>query len=162
MHAFIAYLKYTWTAKGRHGTHSPFVYDLVDHVLLDKGPLKKQYNINCAGLELKYENLLCRIAAHYNYEDIICLPGIVNNQVDMLVINGEPGAWSALFDENLRLLKNESLVVVGGIHKTAAHSSSWKKLIAHNHVRMSIDLYGIGLLLFKKEFKELQHFVLKY
>ncbi len=162
MHAFIAYLKYTLKAKGRHGTHSPFVYDLVDHVLLDKGPLEKQFSVNCPSLELKYENLLCRIASHYNYQHIVCLPGSVNKPVDMLVINAEPATWLMLLEENMHLLKNDSMVVIGGIHKTAAHSSNWKKLTAHNHVRMSIDLYGIGLLLFKQEFKEKQHFVLKY
>ena len=162
LHAFIAYLKYTWKAKGRHGTHSPFVYDLVDHVLLDKGPLKKQYNIHCPGLELKYENLLCRIAAYYNYDNIVCLPGPINNQPSMFLINTEPGTWLNLLAENIQLLQNDSMIVVSDIHKTTAHSSAWRKLATYNHVRMSIDLFGIGVLLFKQEFKERQHFTLKY
>jgi len=164
LHALIAYLKYTRKAKGRHGTHSPFVYDLVDNVLLDKDPIKKEYFIKCPSLELKYENLLSRIAAYYNYKEIVTLPGTnaIINRPDMLLINSEPNTWLNLPDEYAPLLKNESVIVITGIHKTAAHTGAWKKLAANDKVSMSIDLYGIGLLLFKEEFKEKQHFVLKY
>lgn len=34
----LEYIKYRWKAKGRHGTHSPFVYDFVDHCLSIKIP----------------------------------------------------------------------------------------------------------------------------
>ena len=164
LHAFIEYIKYTWKAKGRHGTHSPFVYELADHVLLDKGPIKKEYFIKCPSVELKYENLLSRIAAYYNYKEIITLPGTneISKHADMLLISSEPSTWLNLPNEYAHLLKNESAVVITGIHKNAAHSAAWKKLTTNDKVRMSIDLYGIGLLLFRKEFKEKQHFVLKY
>jgi hypothetical protein len=164
LHAFIEYLKYNWKAKGRHGTHSPFVYDLIDHVLLDKSPLKKQYLVKCPGLDLKYENLLCRIAAYYNYRDIVSLAATntIRCKADMLLINSDPSTWAAILNEHRDLLENESVAVITGIHETAAHSTAWEKFTADTNVRMSIDLYGIGLLFFKEEFKEKQHFVLKY
>lgn len=31
MNSVLEYIKYRWNAKGRHGTHSPFIYDLVDN-----------------------------------------------------------------------------------------------------------------------------------
>jgi len=35
-------------------------------------------------------------------------------------------------------------------------------MCANEEVRMSIDLYGTGLLFFKQSFKEKQHFVLQH
>jgi len=163
LHSFIEYLKYKWKAKSRHGVHSPFVYDLIDHVLLDKGYIKKEDVIKCPAVALKYENLICRIAVYYNYRDIVQIPVVAESKtVDMLLINGKPNEWPTLLNEHLHLLKNESVVVITNIHNTTAHSTAWKKIIAHDNVRMSIDLYEIGLLFFKEEFKEKQHFVLKY
>ena len=165
IHSFIEYLKYTWKAKGRHGTHSPFVYDFVEHVLLDKDYVKKEYLVKCPWLALKYENLICRIRAYYNYNEVLCLPAVnkSNIAIDMLLLDeASPGQWVNSLDEYLPLLKNNSVVVVSGIHQNPVNSKLWKALVAHSRVRLSMDLYGIGLLFFKEEFKEKQHFTLKY
>ena len=37
----VEYIKYLWNAKGRHGTHSPFIYEFVDKCL----SIKKEKNI---------------------------------------------------------------------------------------------------------------------
>ncbi len=167
LHAFAEYLKYKWRAKNRHGIHSPFVYDLIDHVLLDKGGIAAASIIKSPGLALAYENLVSRIAAYYHYKRIVVLPVAdeqpMPQQADLILL-GEvaPAQWLQLMDKYCEVLTNDGAVIVSHIHKTKEHSLAWKKICAHNNVRMSIDLYGIGLLFFKKEFKEQQHFILKY
>ena len=164
LHNFIAYLEYSWKAKGRHGTHSPFVYDFVEHVLLDKELLNKEHLIVCQWLPLKYENLICRIATYYNYKKVLYLPSSADSKdVDILLLpEKEPAKWLALLGEQLHMLHKNGIVILSGIHKTSAHSKAWYSIIKQPQVRMSIDLFGIGLLLFREEFKEKQHFVLKY
>ncbi|OJW82133.1 MAG: hypothetical protein BGO69_16185 [Bacteroidetes bacterium 46-16] len=54
-----------------------------------------------------------------------------------------------------------SILLVPGIHKSPLHTQYWNELVADKKVRLSIDLYQAGLLLFKDEFKEKQHFILK-
>jgi hypothetical protein len=167
LHAFIEYLKYNRKAKGRHGTHSPFVYDLIEHVLRNKELIDKTYIVAYPSLALRYENLISRIAAYYGYRNILYLPSendhIINAHADMLLLSdAQPLQWLNLLDKYVYLLYNKSAVAAIGIHKTAEHIKQWQKLCTHSKVRMSIDVYGIGLLFFREEFKEPQHFILKY
>ena len=167
IHAITQYLEYTWKAKSRHGVHSPFVYDFIEGVLLDTGPIERKFIVENPGLALRFENIISRMAAYYNYRNILHLPlkndNGQNGVIDMLLLNGEePRQWYNEFNKYFSLLKNGSVVVIAGIHKTAGHTAAWNILYKHPEVRMSIDLYGIGLLFFREEFKVAQHFILKY
>ena len=166
LHTFWEYLKYKWKAKGRHGTHSPFVYDFVEQVALNKHVIDKQYIIDDLNLPLRYENLISRMAAHYDYNNIMLVPmkndRATTNRADVLIFDdAEPLLWTNLLKEHKPILNNNGAVVVINIHKSAIHTFGWQQLRNSNSVRMSMDLYSIGILFFKEEFKIQQHFILK-
>ncbi|MFI5196851.1 MAG: hypothetical protein ACHQD8_07155 [Chitinophagales bacterium] len=167
LYSLVTYLKYRWKAKGRHGIHSPFVYDLIEQVLLNKGLINKAYIVDYPSLALQYENLISRIAAHYKYREMLHLPpgneAIIKPHADMLLLNeAHPLQWLSLMNKYFYLIENDSAVLAVDIHKTPEHTKGWLQLCTAPNVRMSIDLYGVGVLFFKKEFKEKQHFILKY
>jgi hypothetical protein len=166
LYSIIQYLKYRWRAKGRHGTHSPFVYDFIEKILHDTEIIERKYIVEYRELPLRFENIISRIAAYNKYSSVVHLPpeeDAKSTGTDLLLLKDTmPGDWPRWFDKYFDLLKNESTIAVAGIHKTREHGMMWKKLRTDERVRMSIDLYGIGLLFFRKEFKVKQDFILKY
>lgn len=124
-HTFIEYLKYRLKAKGRHGTHSPFVYAFVDQVLMDKSPVP---------FKEKLEAYFSDCSIIYSKDPRHMLP-VKNSQV---------------------------IILVEGIHQSPEYTAIWKELCNDARVKMSIDISAYGMLLFFDEFKEKQHFVLKY
>ncbi len=159
LYSLIAYLKYRRTAKGRHGTHSPFVYALVDEVLLAKGSNNPTgiFAPGKAGLSQKYVSLLNRIASYYRYSDVVLASEASGGKHDMVLWDTKENN----LDKLLPLVMEDGMIVVPNIYNTEADTTLWNTLRQNGSVRMSIDLFGVGLLLFRKEFKERQHFVLK-
>ena len=161
LHAITEYLKYKWKAKGRHGTHSPFVYALVEDVLLNSKQEASRTAPTFPKVDVYYQKLLQRIARYYHYESVLSLPGdsTTGQLYDILLIDA---ADTGQLAEYLNALQKDGMVLVTNIHTTAARSAAWQAVCANEGVRMSIDLYGTGLLFFKQEFKEKQHFVLQH
>lgn len=78
--------------------------------------------------------------------------------MQMISAGDDPGVWEDMLNN---LPDKNSLMLVPGIHRTVLHSQTWKALQKSRKVTLSIDLYQTGLLFFKEEFKEKQHFILK-
>lgn len=149
VHAAIQYLGYRLTAKTRHGVHSPFVYAFIEQVLMNKQNLpdaQPPVQGNIALLARRYRTLLSRISNYSHPPTIRIVP------IDDV----------ANFISAIHTLHTDDVVVIPSIHTTQQHTSIWENLCSNNDIKLSIDLYGMGLLFFREEFKEQQHFVLRY
>ena len=72
-----------------------------------------------------------------------------------------PHAWNSLVSMYRHTLSVNSLVVVMHNHKGQLHNEEWEALYNRQDVRLSIDVFNMGVLFFRDEIKEKQHFLLK-
>ncbi|MCO4293439.1 class I SAM-dependent methyltransferase [Solitalea sp. MAHUQ-68] len=255
---YTSYIKHLFTANTLHGTHSPFVYDLIDNVIYDKSPkdvyteIEKQrknlldderiititdlgagshYNNNkqkkvkviadkalkapkwaqliyrlatwrqpkqilelgtCFGITTSYlaksnENIQvisvegCPQTAAVanqslsslqiknvnveigNFDDL--LPQLVEkaDQLDFVYVDGNHRKEATLnyFHSCLEKANENSLFIFDDIHWSKGMEEAWEEIKKHPTVTLTIDLYTIGLVFFRKgQVKE--HFKIKY
>lgn len=63
------------------------------------------------------------------------------------------------FKESLKFKKNDSIFIFDDIHWSKDMEDAWNEIIKHDEITLSIDLFHIGIVFFKKELSK-QHFIL--
>jgi len=66
------------------------------------------------------------------------------------------------FNQLLPKINNESVLVFDDIHWSREMEAAWGTIKNHPAVSCSIDLFFIGIIFFRKEFKGKQHFVIRF
>jgi predicted O-methyltransferase YrrM len=66
------------------------------------------------------------------------------------------------FHQLLTKINNDSILVFDDIHWSLEMEAAWETIKNHSAVSCSIDLFFIGIVFFRKEFKEKQHFVIRF
>jgi len=66
------------------------------------------------------------------------------------------------FETILSKTDNFSIVILDDIYWSKEMEQAWKHCKDHSAVTLSIDLFFIGILIFRKEIKEKQHFVIRF
>ena len=86
------------------------------------------------------------------------------SSVDFAFIDGnhrkEP--TERYFKELLAKINNDSILVFDDIHWSSEMEAAWGAVKNNAAVTCSIDLFFIGIVFFRKEFKEKQHFVIRF
>ncbi|MBV8250986.1 MAG: class I SAM-dependent methyltransferase [Chitinophaga sp.] len=85
-------------------------------------------------------------------------------RLDWMYIDGnhrkEP-TWN-YFQEALPYVHNDTVLIFDDIHWTPDMEEVWHRIMQSEQVTYTIDLFFIGLVFFRKDFKVKQHFTLKY
>lgn len=66
------------------------------------------------------------------------------------------------FSQLLPVTNNDSILIFDDIHWSREMEQAWNTIKQHPSVRCTIDLFFIGIVLLRQEFKEKQHFVVRF
>lgn len=181
------YRKFRRQAKTQHGVHSPFVFEFTRKVLLDtlvisNFAVDRILPISHIVLPEYEKQLFFRILKFYKCEKVLSFIENSSGKVEMFVgtqnmgadlqpfdyqadamffFVRNPHAWNSLFQMYRNTLSAKSLVIVMHNHKGPLHIEEWDTLSGRQDVRLSLDVFNMGILFFREEIKEKQHFLLK-
>lgn len=99
-----------------------------------------------------------------NFDDTLAQVLKEHKAFDFVFIDGNHRKAPTLhyFEQVLDAIKGDTIVVFDDIHWSKGMQEAWEEIVTHERVKLSIDLFYFGIVFFKKEFKEKQHFVLRY
>jgi len=114
---------------------------------------KTMADLNCNNVEI----------INGQFQDV--LPKLVSSidQLDFVFFDGHHEKNATIDYFNMCLLKawNNTVFVFDDIHWSKGMEEAWSIIINHPSVTVSIDLFQLGIVFFRKECKK-QHFVVKY
>lgn len=94
------------------------------------------------------------------------LPSLIQKteKVDLLFIDGNHRKKATLdyFDLFLTKKNDQAIFIFDDIHWSKEMEEAWNTIQAHPDVTLTIDLFFIGLVFFKKDFKVKQHFTIRF
>lgn len=87
-----------------------------------------------------------------------------NKNVDLIFLDGNHRKASTLkyFEEILLNTNQETIFVFDDIHWSKEMEDVWEIIKQHKQVTLTIDLFFIGIALLGKNFKEKQHFIIRF
>jgi len=66
------------------------------------------------------------------------------------------------FNTAIKKLNTESILVFDGIHNSKEMEASWETIKIHYDVKLTIDLYKLGIVFFRKEQLEKENFTIRF
>ncbi len=184
MKPVLSYLKYRWNAVGRHGVHSPFVYNLLEKVIYIKSPkIQKSFTLE----KQKEFHLYLRLLLHFKpktiwlnrsniyFEELInqykknntssdCYTSISSSppaETDFYFFNQATKQQIDSFISQKNIIKEDATVIFLPLHASKIQLQNWEEFISSDLVTISLDFYNFGLVFFQKG-KAKQDYIIKY
>jgi len=99
-----------------------------------------------------------------NFEKTLSLLDDKIGNIDLLFVDGNHRKKATLeyFELFLKKSTEQSIFIFDDIHWSLEMEEAWKLIQQHDSVTMTIDLFFIGLVFFRKNFKVKQHFTIRF
>ena len=100
-----------------------------------------------------------------NFDEV--LPGLlqkINRSIDFAFIDGNHRLQPTLayFNELLQCANENTIMILDDIHWSEEMEQAWFEIQNNATVTATIDLFFIGIVVFRKSFKTKQHFTIRY
>ena len=172
-------VKFYWQAKNAHGLHSPFVFKFYNAV--KKQVKSKHFPFeNLMGFSKKESRIILAIQKYFKPNQILVVATEeqeLNNwtsffsteskvstaknlnqlplksiKFDLIILHNQLIINKKELDAKLfALISNDTTVIIPHNHASKNAISQWETLIEDKSVRVSLDLFFVGLLFFRKE-----------
>ncbi len=99
-----------------------------------------------------------------NFDDTLASALSQMKKIDLAYVDGNHRKLPTLkyFHQLLQNSSEHSVFIFDDIHWSAEMEEAWKEIQQNNAVTLTIDLFFIGIIFFKKDFKTKQHFVIRF
>ncbi len=139
--------------------------------LAKSSPKATIYTIEGCGNLYQYANALFKQQRANNIQSIHGnfdkqFPDVLSDidALDFLYVDGNHTyeATMAYFEMALKKRNNNSIFVFDDIYWSDDMQKAWKEICNHTEVTLSLDLFYFGIIFFRSEQKNKEHFVLKF
>ena len=101
---------------------------------------------------------------HGNFDNL--LPNVISqlSSIDLAYIDGNHRYEPTInyFRQFLSKTHNDAILVFDDIHWSTEMEKAWEEIKTHPSVQYSIDIFFLGFVFFRQEFKEKQNFLIRF
>jgi len=129
-------------------------------ITIEGAPALAHYTRTC----LKQEGYQHVKVMEGNFDDMLpeVLPVLQGRKMIFVDGNHRYEATRQYFLQSIRFLEEDDILVFDDIHWSAEMEKVWSEIKNHQQVACTIDLFFIGIVFFRKEFKEKQDFSIRF
>lgn len=99
-----------------------------------------------------------------NFDDV--LPSVIHQlpSIDLAYIDGNHRYKPTInyFHQFLTKKHNDTILVFDDIHWSKEMEQAWTEIQQHDSVRCTLDIFFLGFVFFRSEFREKQHFTIRF
>jgi hypothetical protein len=66
------------------------------------------------------------------------------------------------FNAAIKKVNTHSIVIFENIHNSKEMEASWEQIKMHKEVKLTIDVYKLGIVFFRKEQLEKENFIIRF